>query len=615
MPASVNNPQAKQPIKLLRNISYPTFQLYAEIDKTVLNPEIALKVAVAETFSWLRTRFRDFDAFDDISFPEPLDYSSIDDNALRSFRIREGYVIDVVYVKDDGIWAFNLIEPDLGPDPGNPDQHRRPVPGRVYETNIAFRVTENALECGFKVICSEPVGTAAPCEVFRVSVFKNMVRNPLLKLRHIVTLQETAHIPNNAGKIKDLRDLIKNKDRQIPVVILSEYAQTTDKTALMNQMADSLNAVTPYQGLLPVALPESTAQESAPLFDTELLIKYGMGFAHFFRLPSRLLDEYNRRVDTAHRMESGDVRILFPLDGEDKDSRVIPKHTVASDPDGAKETILRTISEYPKKRAVCFGNVKFINEAKLAEQKKILAMNTDIAQTVAAYEKSIGALKKTHEHDLAGLRAQLEQRGQKIQALKAENEKLEEEKRQASDTAEAYKAQADLVAQRLQTEIEKRPLLTRRPHKAADFADWVGTYFADRLILHDKAVALMKKPQPELDMGLLCDAIEYLATEYRDTLTGTLTEEDCRTQCTIKYGRPFDVCPTGDRNIAAFPEDYKIKYGTSRKGKLAQAPLNLHLRVGVDSRWLLRIYFLYDNEKKLIVIGSLPAHLRTMSES
>lgn len=41
--------------------------------------------------------------------------------------------------------------------------------------------------------------------------------------------------------------------------------------------------------------------------------------------------------------------------------------------------------------------------------------------------------------------------------------------------------------------------------------------------------------------------------------------------------------------------------------------LDLHLKVGNDSENLLRIYFLYDKEKKLIVVGSLPKHLKTLT--
>ena len=40
-----------RPIKLLKNVSYPTFQLYAEVENTRTAVPDALKIAVAETFT------------------------------------------------------------------------------------------------------------------------------------------------------------------------------------------------------------------------------------------------------------------------------------------------------------------------------------------------------------------------------------------------------------------------------------------------------------------------------------------------------------------------------------------------------------------------------------
>ena len=39
---------------------------------------------------------------------------------------------------------MQIVEPDLGSDPGNPEQRRQAVPGRVIESNIAFTVSNGA---------------------------------------------------------------------------------------------------------------------------------------------------------------------------------------------------------------------------------------------------------------------------------------------------------------------------------------------------------------------------------------------------------------------------------------------------------------------------------------
>ena len=46
-----------------------------------------------------------------------------------------------------------------------------------------------------------------------------------------------------------------------------------------------------------------------------------------------------------------------------------------------------------------------------------------------------------------------------------------------------------------------------------------------------------------------------------------------------------------------------------------ESPLDTHLKVGNSTDNLLRIYFLHDDEKHLIVIGSLPRHLTAVTIS
>lgn len=69
----------------------------------------------------------------------------------------------------------------------------------------------------------------------------------------------------------------------------------------------------------------------------------------------------------------------------------------------------------------------------------------------------------------------------------------------------------------------------------------------------------------------------------------------------------------GNATIDYSPVQYKIKYFPGAKGKPVESPLDFHLRVGNDAENLLRIYFLHDDEKRLIVVGPLPKHLRAVT--
>ena len=162
---------------------------------------------------------------------------------------------------------------------------------------------------------------------------------------------------------------------------------------------------------------------------------------------------------------------------------------------------------------------------------------------------------------------------------------------------------------KLKEQIEK----LNRPSKTTDIPKWVEKCFSGRLILHEKAVDLIANTQTsEVDMALLCDALEYLSKEYRDELIGKITEEERNSICSKRYDRPFTVTPITGMTPNAYPLEYKIKYYRDDRGKKHESVLDLHLKSGTGTENLLRIYFLYDKEKQLIVVGSLPKHLKTL---
>ena len=137
-------------------------------------------------------------------------------------------------------------------------------------------------------------------------------------------------------------------------------------------------------------------------------------------------------------------------------------------------------------------------------------------------------------------------------------------------------------------------------------------HFSDHLLLHPKAVDRMLASSRCAAVDLICDALDYLATDHWDMRYLRVPRELALTRCSEKYGRPFDVVPNGQMTIDFTPGEYKIKYFRDAMGKLRESALDWHLRVGNDTENLLRIYFLYDDENRLIVVGSLHDHLKTV---
>lgn len=99
-----------------------------------------LIIAVLQTMQWLRERFRDFEIPAEIDMPEAPDYERVSLENLKSFHIYDGYKVEAVWLPKEKNWTLQLTEPDLGTIPGEIVPERLPVPGRLIESNVVYRV-------------------------------------------------------------------------------------------------------------------------------------------------------------------------------------------------------------------------------------------------------------------------------------------------------------------------------------------------------------------------------------------------------------------------------------------------------------------------------------------
>ena len=143
--SSLDQHYTHEPLRLKRNIRYPTYQLFATAGKGKLPADQVLIIAVLEALQWLRKRFLDFDIPSELKWPDPENYEQVDIRTFASFCIDTGYKVEVVWLPEDHIWTLQLTEPDSG----TLETSRPPVPGRLFETNVAFRQVSDRVECGF----------------------------------------------------------------------------------------------------------------------------------------------------------------------------------------------------------------------------------------------------------------------------------------------------------------------------------------------------------------------------------------------------------------------------------------------------------------------------------
>ncbi len=605
-----------RPLLLLRNISYPTYQLYARAGGTGKDPKTVLKIVILETLAWLRQRFREFELPSELDKPHPDEYEQLKFSDLSSFHLNMGYKLVVIWLPEQKIWTLQLTEPDLGPQPGMPSQPRPPVPGRLFETNITYGIKKSIVECGFKTVVHEPHGTNVFCEVFRLAFIKNLARNPLVGLEQVWKLQDMPHELSDAEKIRKLNKWLKDSRRTMPALIFADYEEPQTLSDI--QQLDRLPAVTSRQRthlpFLKETLPVPAAQ-TAPTYryfeDISVFARYRMGYAQFFILPSSQRENFNNRTNRI--VENGEIAVIEPdsLGGKMTRYPYIP----AAYARGKKlKELDEFIQNYPKGKSINFGDCVFVPEARKLERENILGKHRTKENLVEYYEERIRENQHKHEAALSKEREDCETAKRRVEKLKLEITKLAEDKECLNLQIAKQKksiAQAEERQHRLETRIEWNKNLPKTPKEVSA---WVAREFDGRMLFHERAKdELSKTDTNKVDMAQMCNALEYLAVEYRDGLTGVIDEHERDLRCSDNYGRPFEVTPINSETILMFKQDYHVKYRSGNTGQSRERALDLHLKIGNDSENLLRIYFFYDKELKLIVVGSLPLHLKTKS--
>jgi len=600
-----------QPILLRPNISYPTYQLHAFAGGRRGRGERVFKIAVLETMKWLRQRFQAFDLPAELDMPDPQDHEALDLAMLTSFHLDMGYKLEVIWLAKAKMWVLELTEPDLGAFSGLNGEERPPVPGRLFETSVSYRIADDQVECAFKTVVHEPEGTEAECEVFRLAFIKRLVRNPLVGLQQGWPIIDRAHQLDSKGDLKKFQAWIRDPDRMLPAVVAAEYRAEKVPASIFSLpvMSAERDPVLPdLPGDRLPNLSKPTAEPKLP-FAVADLARYKMAYAQVFILPSDRREIFAEL--TGQRVGNGETLLLEPASfGGHVQRFPYAEHKINQEQN--YQDIDRIVQNYPKGKAMTFGSCLFLHQAKELVQKEVLDLHQSVEDIAAVYEDRLRAQEDQRRQEQATLRTRLAEKDEKIGRLQEKITALEMEKSEiCSDLAgkeqeirrsQAEKEQAAARLQRLQA----------RPRKPAEVPAWVERCFTGKLFFHERAKDLIQKTTPDrVNLNLLCDALEYLAEEYRDTLLGDLDEIESNQRCAQKYGRPFEVVYDQGPSIEMYPAEYKIKYHTGYKGKPVDSALNRHLRVGNDPDSLLRIYFLYDKEKKLIVVGSLPEHLRT----
>lgn len=609
---------------LLKSVRYPTYQLYATATNKKETADNQLIIGALSVLEWLRAKFREFEIPDAFRAPAPGSYLEVSLNDLKSAHIDCGYTVETVSIPEEKVWAFRLIEPDLSTQWKDGTEVSIAIPGRLFETNIAFRVIGTTMHMGVELIVSEPENTSEEQQaiVLRPAVISALASNPKLALSSGYLLENHLWELNSKERHKQLKDNLKKWT--MPAVVFCDYLPDKSPQAFTipkiefnintSQIDFSSMLKNSNRSVSTTPLYETTSREKVlkgngtPIvpYDTDLFTKARLAYTHSFHLPADQFESFGKihQID----VDSGDILFLEPYEL----GAGILRYQYSEGTQEKNFSDLMTLSrDYMRKKCISFPGVVFLSGAKKMLTERYKKANMSVEDTIKDYDERIWALCEEHRYELMERNDKIQQQANKITRLKNQldnvSEQIEEIRSQAAKEIEdAHKAVSGILER-----LEYFESLPKRPKTPQEIPSWVQSRFAGRLEFHQRAVRLIQDVSAnDIDMQLLCDAIEYLAVEYRDLKAGLIKWDDVAKKCSEKYGRPFEVTGCGDTAIEMYSNQYKIKYKTGFKGKPIETPLNEHLKVGKTAGNLIRIYFLYDDERKVIVVGSLPHHLK-----
>ena len=598
---------------LRKNVRYPAYQPSAWSDGSANTAESRLVLGALHVLEWVRTKFQEFEIPKAFMSALPEDYQQVRLDELESAHINEGYTVETICLPSRRIWAFRLVEPDLSVVWKDGEYVSTAVPGRIFETNVAFAAAGAQIQCGINVMVSEPEGTQFPGRVFCPAFVRHLAEDPRFGLTSGYPIQNRLFELRTRDRLKALRDYLDSG--HLPAVVFCDAPASPEKEPKPLKMPVPRNslAVSGPSSLLEIApsvLAQVPRQRLAEWEETpelppyvERFVKHRMGYVHSFHLTAPQMERFSQLFHISP--EEGCAIFMEPKRYGGK-IRVFPQSV------DVFGKLMELSRDYPREKTVQYRQISFLNDAKLLQAADRKEMAGSAESVATAYEERLALLENAHADDLMKKNNRIEQQVRKINCL---TERLDAADERLEVMREEFQRELELAKEReqtLQSRIRYLESLKDRPAAPKDVPKWAEKRFAGRLLLHSRAEKMLQTVSAkEVNIHLLCDSLEYLASEYRDQKAGFMSRSQADLLCAQKYNRPFDIAPCGATAVEMFPDDYRIKYDMGQKGQSKDAVLDWHLKIGKTTENLIRIYFLYDDRRKLVVVGSLPRHLRT----
>lgn len=625
--------------------SYPTYQFYGSVTSGTMDTDNLFLFCILEALRWNRSRIRNFDdLLKKLDAPEPQDYASFSEDKLFSISYDDVIKIDIIFIDTLGVWTFRIVEPDSGLNQGKPDE-RPPVNGRTFTTEVSFRKQKEKgyVEIGIRTICSEPADTAQDCEVFRPRLIRALAENPDLNLMHSRSRVDGKPFKIGSKRETDLfLEILNDTQRSMPLIIIADSESETrcvqpsieldQSPYLTSRSYDITDHLQPDKGInmtisadissksRNLRITEKASKKSKvkkpstravpekiklPVFSFNELAQKLTAFAIVIFVEEKYLSTVAEKLSFGIR--HGDIIIvphLHPIETYSYDM-------YRNDMDSFFLKLKENAYNLPKRSAYYYGEVLFYSEAKQKEYHIRRKQTGSLEERCDLYRLERDELRKQldeyerQQRDSSHIAENLRQANKKIENLNDELENIRAEyDKLAGELAEKGGAYSK-SAERLQFYRKMIETAAHFPTDKEDICRWIADTFPNELIFTSRAQSELRKYNTPVDTAVLCDGILYLSA-YAQYRRHEITLDKLEMYAEQKH---WEIQGCGKETLKLHRADYTA----SENGE--KYILDQHIKYGVRSEELIRIYFCWDDRSQKIIIGSLPKHLPTVKNS
>lgn len=449
--------------------------------------------------------------------------------------------------------------------------------GRIWTVEASIGVKGSYAVFGTRMACTKLGLAASPFEPTTPRFVREIARS--VGLTDSLQMQPEKHVVSSAADLEWLEESIRDSKRSLPIIVVS-------------------GKDTPTSASGPWAV------------DVNSLARATLGLAHIVVLPYAAAKEWTDRVGRPWSVYNGAIRTYkahADLDeGDPSNHPFAPLQTIMEweygDSRGSAafsqyltHAMYRQSVTSPgwRDRFVEFRQVK----TKWFERRRSEASFDQELQQL--YELEIAELKKARDE----ARSDSDLYAQHFADTERDLEELRRNYHSLRQQNEALRLALRGVGRSDEGSIDIPEALDVLP-------DWIDEHLAARVVLHPRALKGLKNADYS-DVPLVYNTLLLLANEYREMkIKGGADAKRAFDRRREELRLEPISAPISKTRAGEEGDEYYVRYPNNSGAKRF---LESHLKKGTSRKTseAFRIYFFWDEENKVVVIGWLPSHLDT----